>query len=232
MTALASPGAPRVLTGSSLRRLIERVNFSDVQATETIANSLVSVKSLHRVGEGVYLNYLQVPMPSPAEAIKLMVPGGYLSLQTVLGQMGFLNNPSTLYTCVRPANSYSPEGEEELLGRRFATNNPAPLFHVYSMMPGVPDAGKDDHLDLSFSYPRATPERALCDWLYLSKAHIGSMSKGPPFDSDISTMDREKLERVANYLGVDVELRAWLDMNHRYSLDADNDANMSLAFGF
>ncbi len=233
MTALASPGAPRVLTSASLRRLISRVNFSDENAADTITNSLVSVKAIHRVNDGTFLNYLQQPLPSPSEAIRLVIPGGYLSLHTVLGQCGFLNNPSNMYTCVRQANTYSPEGEEELLGRRFATNNPAPLYHVYSMAPGLPSGlDREDHLDAGFSYPRATPERALCDWLYLAKPSVGAFSKGPPYDSDVSALNMERLQKIADYLGVRKELESWLDINQLYYLDEDNDANMSVALGF
>lgn len=233
MRALASTGAPRVLTSASLRRLIERVNFNDGSATDTISNSLVGVKALHKVADGVFLNYLQKPMPSPSEAMRLVRPQAYLSLHMVLGQVGVLNNPSNIYTCVRPSDSLSPEGEIELVGRRFSTNNPAPLYHVYSMAPGIP-AGSDraDHIDDKFSYPRATPERAFCDWLYLAKPEVKAMAIQPPMDCDISLLDSERLKRVASDVGVTAELEIWLHLHEDYHADEDNDANMSVGLGF
>jgi len=233
MRALSSGGAPRVLTRGALRRVIERVNPMDGRATNTIAESLVGVKALHKVADDVFLNYLIQPMPSPAEALRFVAPGAYLSLHMVLGQCGVLNNPSNLYTCVRPSTAYSPEGEIELVGRRFATNNPAPLFHIYALKPNIPDGDNlADHVDAKFSYPRATPERAFCDWLYLAKSDVKALGAEPPLDCDMHQLDMGRLNRVSTYMGVKRQLERWLDRHHEYLMDTGNDSNMSVALGF
>ncbi|TLX16623.1 hypothetical protein [Rhizobium sp. MHM7A] len=233
MRALSSGGAPRVLTRNTLRRVIERVNPMDGRATNTIAESLVGVKALHKVADDVFLNYLVKPLPSPAEALRLVVPGAYLSLHMVLGQCGVLNNPSNLYTCVRPSTSSAPEGEILLVGRRFATNNPAPLFHVYALKPNIPNGDKlDDHIDGKFSYPRATPERAFCDWLYLAKNDVKALGAEPPLDCDMHQLDMDRLCRVASHLGVSDELECWLERHREYLLDVGNASNTSEALGF
>lgn len=233
MRALSSGGAPRVLTRNALRRVIERVNPMDGRAAHTIAESLVGVKALHKVADDVFLNYLVTPLPSPAEALRLVVPGAYLSLHMVLGQCGVLNNPSNLYTCVHPAPATAPEGEILLVGRRFATNNPAPLFHVYALNPDIPRGEKsEDHLDSKFSYPRATPERAFCDWLYLAKSSVKALGAEPPLDCDMHQLDMDRLARVASYMDVSEELDMWLERHREYLLDTGNDSNMSEALGF
>jgi hypothetical protein len=212
--------------------VIERVNPMDASATHTIAESLVGVRALHKVADDVFLNYLVEPMPSPAEALRFVSPGAYLSLHMVLGQCGVLNNPSNIYTCVRSSTSASPEGEIELVGRRFATNNPAPLFHVYAMKPSIPAVNKDDHIDVKFSYPRATPERAFCDWLYLTKTENKALGAEPPLDCDMQLLDMDRLCRIASHMDVDKELECWLERHREYLLDAGNDSNMSEALGF
>lgn len=233
MRALSSGGAPRVLTRNALRRVIERVNPMDGTAAHTIAESLVGVKALHKVTDDVFLNYLATPLPSPAEALRLVVPGGYLSLHMVLGQCGVLNNPSNLYTCVHPSSSTAPEGEILLVGRRFATNNPAPLFHVYSLSPDIPRGEQfEEHIDSKFSYPRATPERAFCDWLYLARSDVKALGAEPPLDCDMNQLDTDRLSRIAVHMGVNDELDVWLEKHREYLLDSGNDANMSEALGF
>ena len=230
--ALSNKGAPRVLTATTIRRLIERHNFADAAASDTIINSLVNVKALHRVTDNVYLNYLQLPMPSPAEALRIAVPDGFLSLHTVLGQSGVLNNPTFTYMCVRKASILQRETEIDLIGSRFSNKNPSPLYHVYAMEKGYILGMQADHIDSSFSYPRATVERAFCDWLYLAAEERQIISSPPPLDCDISLMDMDRLERVASDLGVTDDLQLWLERHAEYNADADNDANMSLAIGF
>jgi hypothetical protein len=231
MRTLSQGGASRVFTRGSLRRLIERVNPMDGHATNIIVDSLVGVKALHKVADDVFLNYLAQPMPSPAEALRFVSPGAYLSLQMVLGQHGVLNNPTNIYTCARQSSTRAPEGEIELVGRRFSTNNPAPLYHVYALSPTVPEGvGHEDHIDPKFSYPRATPERAFCDWLYL--AELGSIGAPPPLDCDVDLLDMPRLKRVAGHMGVSDTLENWLEKHHVYKLDHENEANMSEALGF
>ncbi len=233
MSLLRARGSGRVLSHATLRRLVERHVNGEGASASVLIDSLVSVKAVHKVSEGIYLNYMADPMPSPAEALKYVVQGGVLSLQTVLGQSGVLNNPTSNYTCIRPATDATIEGELELVGQRMSRHNNSPLYWAYTVDPAIMSAGQqDDNLDSAFSYPRATVEKAFCDWLYLAALNHPEIGGEPPLDCDLDLMDRDRLDRVASAMGVKANLDQWLERHFEYLSDEDVDANMSSSLGF
>jgi len=50
--------------------------------------------------------------------------------------------------------------------------------------------------DRLLGYCRATPERALLDWLYLGHSPVSTLAP-PPGDMDIDLLDRKRLNRLA-----------------------------------
>lgn len=233
MSLLRARGSGRVLSHATLRRLVERHTNGEGASASVLIESLVNVRAVHKVSDGIYLNYMADPLPSPAEALKFVVSGGVISLQFVLGQCGVLNNPSTIYTCVRPSSEATKEGEVELVGQRFGKINPAPLYHAYTVDASTMAAGDfADNIDAGFSYPRATPERAFCDWLYLSATDKKSFGGEPPLDCDLDLLDRERLNRVAKSMGIEARLENWLERQRVYLTDEDVDANLSSALCF
>lgn len=127
-------------------------------------------------------------------------PDGYLSIHKVLGQIGFLNSPSLIHTCVSSKNKVFTV---ETLSHK--------LIRFYPMeLSLMPDHFRD-HLCarmLERGIRSATPERALCDWIILSNSgHI----KSPPVDIDIEQIDLARLAAVADELGVKRGLMDYLD---------------------
>lgn len=233
MSLLRARGSGRVLSHATLRRLVERHMNGEGASASVLIDSLVKVKAVHKISEGIFLNYMAEPMPSPAEALKYVVNGGILSLHMVLGQSGVLNNPTSNYTCVRPASDAIAEGEVELIGQRISRYNNSPLYWSYAVDPAVLAAGKpDDNIDGSFSYPRATVEKAFCDWLYLSTLKNPEIGGEPPLDCDMELMDQARLQRVASAMGVSNVLENWLERHYEYLADADVEANMGSSLGF
>lgn len=232
MSLLRARGSGRVLSHATLRRLVERHMNGEGASASVLIDNLVKVKAVHKISEGIFLNYMADPMPSPAEALKYVVKDGVLSLHMVLGQSGVLNNPTTNYTCVRPASLATAEGEVELVGQRLSRHNNSPLYWAYTVDPSILNAGNsEDNLDSSFSYPRATVEKAFCDWLYLSTLKHPEIGVEPPLDCDMELMDHTRLQRIATAMGVSQKLGNWMERHHEYLADADVEANMGSSLG-
>jgi hypothetical protein len=233
MSLLRARGSGRVLSHATLRRLVERHVNGEGATASVLIDALVHVKAVHKVSDGIYLNYMATPLPSPAEALKYVVKDGVLSLHLVLGQAGVLNNPTFNYTCVRPASEATQEGELELVGTRMNRHNTAPLFWAYTVDPAVMAAGDvTDNIDTAFSYPRATIEKAFCDWLYLASLDHPQIGGEPPLDCDTDLMDQERLGRIASAMGVLPRLQNWLERHRVYKEDHDVEANLSSRLGF
>jgi hypothetical protein len=64
----------------------------------------------------------------------------------------------------------------------------------------------EDRMDLDVKYPRATPEKALLDWLYLGASRYSKIA-GPPLDLELERLDASRLRRLARAMGL---LRNWL----------------------
>lgn len=235
LNALKADASARVLSSSRLKRLIDRHlvgPYDGVVATEVIRD-LVGSRAIHKVHDGVYVNNLLSTMPSPSEALHLVVPNAILSLQTVLGQAGVLNNPVHIYTCVQPSSDETEEGDVQLSGMRSSIDNQSPLFHAYTIDKGVMTSGSaEDNIDRSFSHPRATIERAFCDWIYLASLEDKVFGSEPPLDCDLEDMDMDRLHRIAEAIGISGRLSNWLQRHEAYLADANVDANLSDALGY
>jgi hypothetical protein len=57
---------------------------------------------------------------------------------------------------------------------------------------------------------RATPEKALLDWLYLARSPRSRRTLPPKGDIDLELLDRARLRRLGRALGLASALEAWL----------------------
>jgi hypothetical protein len=60
----------------------------------------------------------------------------------------------------------------------------------------------EDRMDLDFKYLRATPEKALLDWIYLGASARTKIS-GPPFDIDADRLQKTPLQRLAKAMNLE-----------------------------
>jgi hypothetical protein len=67
-------------------------------------------KILKPVREGAYLNGMSFPEVALAEAASVIRTGAVVSLQSVLGDAGVLNNPTPDVTCVMATTAPSTSG--------------------------------------------------------------------------------------------------------------------------
>ncbi len=139
-----------------------------------------------------------------------------MSLQTVLGEAGITNNFPDIVTSVLPherghVTSVRPVRAADIEFR----------FHS---VPGrlLDDRAGDleDRMDLDVKYPRATPEKALLDWLYLGESHYSKIA-GPPLDVELERLDVRRLRRLARSINLTEELNEWLARKKRYDADVD-----------
>ena len=89
----------------------------------------------------------------------------------------------------------------------------------------------EDVQDLNFPYPRATPERALLDWVYLGASGRSRLSL-PPFDIQLHEKNQPRLKRLARQMGI---TRQWTEWHARWKSHQgaeDVRQNASEALGF
>lgn len=69
----------------------------------------------------------------------------------------------------------------------------------------------EDRLDLDRgrAHPRATPEKALLDWLYLARSLRSTLSPPSLQDVDLSELDKARLRRLAKTMGLEQALMQW-----------------------
>ena len=207
LRALGSPGALRVFDTPELVQWL--ATFGLKVPERTLRRALAEWESSGLVGRaarGLYLNGLASPLTLLEEAAPRLRQGAVVSLATVLGRAGALNNPTHWVTAVVPSdNSSRPVNELESESGsvfRFAS-----LRHDLFLAPTDPLAR--DAFQPYAAVPTATPEKALLDWLYLSSRGRGAerWPLPPSHDWDMSLLDGPRLDRLATRLGLENELQ-------------------------
>jgi hypothetical protein len=182
--------------------------------------------ALRPVTRGLYINQLARPLPTAADAAAFVRGGAIVSLQTVLGEAGVTNNYSDIVTCVLPHSKDHKPSVRPVKAERIE-------FRFHAMPARFVDehAGElADRMDLDFKYPRATPEKALLDWIYLG-ASARTKIAGPPFDIDADRLKRVRLQRLAKAMSLESQLKTYLEGKRKYDADPEVEANAPLDAG-
>lgn len=206
LMCLAEAHAPRVMNPQNLREWL------GTQGVELGAPALISALAqwqtlgfVAKVRHGIYLNLRAQPCPQADEAAPWLREGAVVSLQRVLGQSGVLNNPTPWITCVLPPSQSRAVGTIETGGHTFQFTGMRDDL--------IPARGADWAQDAYQPYAHvatATPEKALLDWIYLSKA--SPLWRLPPRqDIDMDEMDAARLDRLATRMGLESELQQFRD---------------------
>jgi hypothetical protein len=220
---LLGADAPRVLTTPMLAAVL--ADRRKLRARNTLfrwVRDQVEGGALRPVTRGLYLNQMAIPRPTAAEAASYVRTGAIVSLQTVLGDAGITNNFPDIVTSVVPherghVSSVRPVRAADV------------EFRFHSMPARLLDerAGElEDRMDLDVKYPRATPEKALLDWLYLGESDYSKIAV-PPLDLVLGQLDSPRLTRLARSMGLIEELKSWRLRKHKYDADRDVRENSS-----
>ena len=203
--------APPALTRDLLNRFSRSARNGRTVPDSTLSwwiRQAVAAGKLVFVRRGLYLNQFRGIAGQLADTVPLLHEDAVVSLNTVLGDAGVLNNPSATVTAVVPLD---PESTLPHLGR-YSTK--AGTLHFYGMPRRILEAGKPrDRLEPEdrYEHVRATPEKALMDWLYLGRSPRSNRTPPPCNDIDISLLTVRRLRRLADAVGLEEELNQWIE---------------------
>lgn len=204
LAKLKERGAPAAATHAELREWIgERFPETSDGARRSCVSELCRAGLLTKVTRDIVLNSSRMPPPPLTSAARLLMSNSVVSLHSVLGEAGFLNNPSSEATAVVPLSLRRKVGVIETLGGfRFRFRAlPDDFF---------PKEGDLSCYDKRKSWPSFVPEKALVDWLALSMRPASrSDLTPPPLDSDESVLDADLLNELAERFDVSRELKSW-----------------------
>ncbi len=224
-TILLDAEAPRVLTVPMVAAA-----FADRRkkaARNTVFKWIreqIDAGVLRPVTRGLYLNQLARPQPGPAEAASFIRSGAIVSLQTVLGDAGITNSYSDIVTSVLPIRAGVAQSSRPVMASGIEYR-----FHVMPAELLDEEAGAvQDRMDLVVLYPRASPEKALLDWIYLGASPRTKLAL-PPLDIDVARLDKRRLKRLADRMKLSSRLEDYLARKRNYDKDPGVRANASLS---
>ena len=209
LNTMRERGQPRVWT----TRLLNRAIDAPPTTTARIIKWAVESEVIRPVVNGIYVNNMAFPYVKIAEAAGWIRTGAIVSLQSVLGDSGVLNNPTPDVTCVMATTAPSTSG-----GTIRAISGA--YFSFRRLSPKMITAGDiKDRFDQKVTYLRATPEKALLDWLVLGLSPHSNMTMPPYHDIDIDELDLGRMERLATAMGIEKALEAFLIEHERIATE-------------
>lgn len=219
---LARPNAPRVLTASELHH---RANTyrpgASVATSVALSDLLVTAGALRRVSSGIFLNLRAVPPTEVMEAADRIRAGAVISLHSVLGESGFLNNPSSIVTAVVPTSVT----KRPRLGT--VKTSSGDVFRFYGLAEKFfPTSAEERYQMLQPGRPCGMfrPEAALLHWLHLASMKRSSLT-APPVDVDMDQLDMELLMSLADRWGIARQLQTWLAGGHAANFGQETDTD-------
>lgn len=202
---LESLEASRVLSTKQLTGLIRRVRpRASVNTIFSAIGGLVKARALDRLRRGLYLNRRSRPPVEVAEAAQHIRQGAVVSLESVLGECGFLHNAAAIVTAVVPHRT------EHALRVDVVKTSGGQVFRFHSLPPEFFPSSMEDERPLQQAgrySPTFRPEAAVLQWLHLAMHPHRSMGM-PPQDVDFSVLDAELLEELADRWDLSIVLDA------------------------
>lgn len=209
--AISEPHAPSVLSRDLLERYARSARHGETVPGSTLTwwtRRAVDEARLEPVQRGLYLNRFRAVPGRLADTVTSFHRDAVVSLNTVLGDAGVLNNPTRVVTAVVPIDPGFPPPQ---LGRK---RTKAGILHFFGLPRRVLEAGKPaDRLEPEerFEHPQATPEKALIDWLYLANSARSKRTMPARDDIDVTMLNRTRLRRLAKAAQLSETLDQWLD---------------------
>jgi hypothetical protein len=176
---------------------------------------------LLRVRRGVFLNPMGNRRVNAAAAATYIRRNAVPSLSWVLEQDWLLNNFSDVVTCTVPM----APGIKLINVAPVKTEHGWFRFHTLPWRIHEPDTlPVEDWRDNRVDYPRATPEKAFADWLYLARSPR-SWLKRPPYDLEFAELNKKRLARIIKALSLEDIYQEWVAKKNQYDQDPDVIAN-------
>jgi hypothetical protein len=225
MGALSSSGARRIFTAGEFQEFVRTFRPGVTASTARVASELlVSAGALRRVSSGVFLNRRAVPPTELTEVAAHIRGGAIISMHSVLGECGFLNNPSDIVMAVLPTSAT----KRPRLGE--VTTSTGDVFRFFGLAEKFfPATDADRFRVLQPGRPCAMfrPEAALLHWLYLAGMQRSSMTM-PPSDVDMSALDEELLAELAHRWDLERALGDWRTHIERVGYGEEREPGQAL----
>jgi hypothetical protein len=189
----ALPRAPRILTAATFLAFAKTIRPDVSSATSRLlVGYLIRAQALRRVTQGTYLNRRALPPAELYEAAPVIRTGAVLSLNSVLGELGVINNPSRIVTCILPTSKLKSPKLGEL-------KTEAGMFRFYGLAQRFFPANAEDERELLQPGRPCTvfrAEVAILQWLHLASLKRSTLGE-LPLDVDLELLDLELLARLA-----------------------------------
>lgn len=205
---LSEPAAPAAITLGALSRAasIARGTYVPDRTLQAWIADTMARGRLAAVVRGLYLNRFTSPPGRLADAVPHVRRDAVVSLHTALDEAGAYNNPPHGVTAVVPLDVGPTRPRVGTV-----TTAQGPVY-VRAVPRRILEAGAlEDRLDLDRgrAHPRATPEKALLDWLYLARSPRSTLSPPSLHDVDTGELDKARLRRLAKAMGLEQTLTQW-----------------------
>lgn len=207
---LRADAAPAVLSRDLLARMARSARAGEELPVSSLTHwiaAAVRQRRLQPVVRGLYLNRWRPRPGTLADAAHWLRADAVVSLNTVLAEAGVLNNPSRIVTAVVPLDAGAPPPR---LGRQLTH---AGSLHFHGLPRRILEAGAvEDRLEPAgrFEHARATPEKALVDWLYLAASPRSTRHLPPRGDIDLDRLKKARLRALARAARVTGVLGIWM----------------------
>jgi hypothetical protein len=208
--ALSGPGAPPVLTRDLLARFARSAREGSPLAASSLSHWLKIARAREKllpIVEGLYLNNFRARAGTLADAAPVLRVDAVVSLNTALADAGVLNNPSHVVTAIVPIDAGAPPPK---LGQVMTKAGTLQFFGVPRRHLEAGAAADRLFPEGRFEHPRATPEKALLDWLYLARSPRSRRTPPPRGDIDLDRMALPRLKRLGKAMDQEAVLAAWL----------------------
>jgi hypothetical protein len=203
---LAGSETRRIFTAAEFHQFVQRYRPSaSANTARTVSNMLVAARALRRVSSGLFLNRRAVPPAELTEVAAHIRAGAVISLHSVLGEVGFLNNPPSIVVAVLPTSTT----KRPTLGE--VKTSAGDTFRFYGLAERFFPRTHEDRFEMlqpGRPCEMFRPEAALLQWLHLSNMQRSSLT-APPLDVDMETLDPELLAKLANRWGLTSQFEQW-----------------------
>ena len=205
---LSEPGAPAAITLGALSRAASIARGTDVpdRTLQAWITDATARGRLAPVVRALYLNRFTSPPGRLADAVPHVRRDAVVSLHTALDEAGAYNNPPHGVTAVVPLD-IGPTRPR--VGKVTTAQGP---IYVRAVPRRILEAGAlEDRLDLDrgHAHPRATPEKALLDWLYLARSPRSTLSPPSLQDVEIDELNKARLRRLSKAMDLEQTLTQW-----------------------
>lgn len=184
----------------------------------------VQAGKLKKVRAGIFLNAAGHANVSPAVAAGFIRRSAVPGLSWVLEQNWILNNFGDVITCTVPMAPGLQVPNLSAVKTPFGTFQFRALPWRLHEPDGLP---VEDWRDNRYAHPRATPEKAFCDWLYLGASPRSSL-RAPPVDLEWDKLNKARLRRIVRAMDIKPAFEAWLLKKRQYDQDPEVQGNASL----